>query len=163
MLIESIDANNCKKALDIGCRSGIIAIHLAKYCNVVAVDINEKAIENTKYNARLNGMNIKVIKSDLFSNINEKFDLIAFNPPYLPTKNEDISWNGGRNDIEILSRFLKEAKNYLNKNGKIYFIASSLSNIEEIIKNFKYYEFKKIKEKAFFFEKIYSYMAKPIQ
>ena len=163
LLIESIDAKDCKKALDMGCGTGIVALHLAKFCSVVAVDVNEKAVENTIYNARLNGIELKVVKSNLFSNIYEKFDIIAFNPPYLPTKGEDIAWDGGKHGIEVLKKFFKSAWRYLNENGRIYFIASSLSGIDRLIKKFPVYEFKKLEERAFFFEKIYAYMAKPIQ
>ena len=161
LLIDAIDTNKCKKALDMGCGSGIVAIHLAKKCDTMAADINEIALKNTKHNARLNNVNIKVRKSDLFSNIDEKFDIIAFNPPYLPTKNEDISWDGGKGGIEVLSSFLKDAWKYLNENGRIYFIASSLSDIDKILE-FPY-KFKKIKEKAFFFERIFAYEAIPVQ
>ncbi len=163
LLIESIDVKNCKKALDMGCGTGIVALHLAKFCSTLAADINDVAVGNTIYNARLNKIELKVVKSNLFSSINEKFDIIAFNPPYLPTKGEDIAWDGGENGIEVLKKFFRDALRYLNENGRIYFIASSLSGIDELIKKFSTYEFKKLKEKAFFFERIYAYVAKPIR
>jgi len=165
LLIEAIDLKdlkNCKKALDMGCGSGIIALHLAKYCSVVAVDVNEMAVKNTMHNAKLNGIELEARKSNLFSNIKEKFDIIAFNPPYLPTKGENIAWDGGKGGIDIMNKFLEDAWKYLSKDGKIYFIASSLSNIGELIEKHNRYEFKKVKEKAFFFEKLYAYVAKPV-
>ncbi len=161
LLISSIEING-KKALDMGCGCGIIALHLAKNgCEVVAVDINEKAVENTIKNARINQINLRCFKSNLFSNINEKFDMIAFNPPYLPTKNEDIAWDGGKNGKEIIEKFLREAKNYLNKDGVIYMVMNSLNKVDKIIKKFRKYEFEKISEKRFFFEVIYVYRIKP--
>ncbi len=165
LLIEAIDLKdlkNCKKALDMGCGTGIIALHLSKYCPVVAADVNEMAVKNTMHNAKLNGIELEVRKSDLFSSINEKFDIITFNPPYLPTEGEDIAWNGGKGGIDVMNKFFTNAWKYLNRDGKIYFIASSLSNIEELIERHGRYEFKKLKEKAYFFEKLYAYVAKPV-
>lgn len=162
LLIKAIDAGRGGKALDMGCGCGIVALHLAKKgCNVMAVDINESAVKNTKINAEKNGLVIKCVKSDLFSNVNEKFDIIAFNPPYLPTKNEDVAWSGGREGVEIIEKFLREAKNYLNKNGRIYLVTSSLGNFSKIIKKFSNeYEFKEIAKESLFFERIYVYMVR---
>lgn len=158
LLIKAINAKKGEKALDMGCGCGIIALHLAKKgCKVLAVDINEKAIENTRKNAKINGLKIKCIKSDLFSNINEKFDLIVFNPPYLPTKNEDIAWNGGKEGIEIIRKFLREAHKYLKKEGRIYIVISSLSNIKAIKNEFSIYKFIEIMKENHFFEKLYAY------
>ncbi|MEM2934750.1 MAG: Rossmann-like fold-containing protein [Candidatus Thermoplasmatota archaeon] len=157
LLIKSIKIKG-KKALDMGCGCGIVALHLAKNgCDVTAVDINEKAIENTKINAKINCLNLKCFKSNLFENINEKFDIIVFNPPYLPTRNEDVAWNGGKDGKEVIEKFLREAKNYLRKQGVIYMVMSSLNKPDRIIKNFKEFEFEKISEEKFFFEAIYVY------
>ncbi|MBC7081673.1 MAG: methyltransferase [Thermoplasmatales archaeon] len=160
LLLRSIEISG-RKALDMGCGCGIIALHLAKNgCDVVAVDINEKAVENTIRNAKINGINLRCFKSDLFEDINEKFDMITFNPPYLPTKKEDVAWDGGKDGKEIIEKFLKEAKNYLNKGGVIYMVMSSFNKIEKIIGKFREYEFEKISEKRFFFEAIYVYKIK---
>ncbi len=158
LLIKAIEVKKGKKALDMGCGCGIVALHLASYgCNVMAADINEKAVENTRYNAARNGLELKCIKSDLFSSIEEKFDLIAFNPPYLPTKGEDISWDGGKEGMEVIKRFLNEAWRYLRKGGVIYIILSSLNNVEKLQRSFDFYKFEKIAEEKFFFERIYAY------
>ncbi len=156
LLIKSIEVKGNEKVLDMGCGCGIIALHLAKKgCNVVAVDINEKAVENTAINAKKNGLKIKCMKSDLFSNIHEKFDLIVFNPPYLPTKNENIAWNGGKEGIEVIRKFLSRAYKY---GKKIYIVMSSLCNIEAIKREFKsIYKFEEIAKENFFFEKLFVY------
>jgi release factor glutamine methyltransferase len=163
LLIKAMEVEGKEKALDMGCGTGIVALHLAKYgCDVTAADINEKAIENTKINAEKNGFKIKCVKSNLFSNIKEKFDLIAFNPPYLPTKNEDIAWDGGEGGIKIIKEFLKQARNHLNKNGKIYVVASSLTDIETLKEEFgNIYDFKEVVKEKFFFERLYVYLISP--
>src|SRR3989344_373396 len=73
------------RVLDIGCGSWILAeIALGKTNDVLAVDVDEEAVNFCK----AKGINARV--SDLFSNVNGKFDLIIFNPPYLPEdKDED--------------------------------------------------------------------------
>ncbi len=163
MLIDALkDAKG--KVLDMGTGTGIVAIHLALMgCDVTAVDINEKAVENALYNARINGVELKAIKSDLFENVEGKFDIIVFNPPYLPTKGEDIAWDGGEEGIEIIDRFLFHAINYLVDNGEIYIIMSSLGNVEQILNKYKRtYKIEKIMEKAFFFERLYVYKFKKL-
>ena len=86
----------------------------------------------------VNEKGIETFRSDLFSNIKEKFDLIIFNPPYLPDdEREDdeskLVTTGGKNGDEIIIRFLKQAIEHLNKNGKILLLISSLTPQNEII------------------------------
>lgn len=160
ILIESLDVEGSEKVLDMGCGTGIISLHLAKKgCEVVAVDIDERAVENTILNAKLNNVAIKVFKSNLFDKIKEKFDIIVFNPPYLPTKGENISWDGGEGGIEILDRFLENAWKFLRKRGKIYIVASSLTNIDLLMEKYgDIYSFDPLKKTHIFFEDIVSYL-----
>ena len=105
-------ASGKKDVLEMGTGSGIVAIEASKYAkNVLAVDINPKAITLAKKNA--SGIkNITIKKSDLFSNINSnnKFDLIAFNPPYLPYHKDDpdVALDGGKHGYELLGKFLNQ-------------------------------------------------------
>jgi len=165
MLIEAIEVNEGEKALDMGCGTGIVAIYLAKAgCDATAADIKEKALENTRENAERNGVKIRIVKSDLFSNIDGKFDIIVFNPPYLPTRNEDIAWDGGKEGIDVIVPFLENAKTYLNREGSIYLVMSSLSNIDKIVRKFsKTYRFSKVAEKRLFFERLFVYRLQHIQ
>jgi len=98
--------------LDVGTGSGILAkAALEKTKNVLALDINREAVEHCKKQG------INAIQSDLFSNIKKgsKFDMIIFNPPYLPEdKREDsesrVITTGGKVGNEIVIRFLKKVK-----------------------------------------------------
>jgi release factor glutamine methyltransferase len=140
--------------LEIGTGSGILAIGASKYSKkVTACDINEDVIMELKKNKK-----IKFIHSDLFSNIGGKFDLIMFNPPYLPSKKiEDIEIDGGKNGTQIIGRFLREAKKYLNAEGKILLLCSSLNkDIEKLFEKCGY-RAKIIGQESFFFERLFLY------
>jgi len=142
------------KALDLGTGSGIQAENLIrlgiKKENILAADINEKAIEKAKK------LKIKIIKSDLFSKIEDKFDLIIFNPPYLPEikfdKEKDIT--GGKKGDETILSFLKQVKSHLTKKGKIFLLLSSLTPAARIRTEIEKQKLisRKIAEKKLFFE-----------
>jgi release factor glutamine methyltransferase len=117
-----------KKVLDIGSGSGIQAKTAlsAGAKSVLATDINPKAVEH------LRKIGIHSVKSDLFSNINNKFDLIIFNPPYLPEDKREPqdskpATTGGKKGDEIILKFLKQAPLYLNPDGSILLLISSLT------------------------------------
>ena len=68
----------------------------------------------------------------MFEKINGKFNLIIFNPPYLPEdkrepRDSQLQTTGGKKGNEIILRFLQQAKKHLKENGKIFLITSSLS------------------------------------
>ena len=96
------------------------------------------------------------------------FDVIFFNPPYLPSsklisKNRknlklDLNWDGGQSGLEIIESFLKNAKKFMNLNdtGYIYFISSSRTNLNNLEAILEENGFKNdvIAKKHFFFEDI---------
>lgn len=73
------------KILDLATGSGAIAITLKKkvLCDIDATDISEKALNIAKENALLNNVSINFFKSDMLDNINDKYDVIISNPPYI--------------------------------------------------------------------------------
>ncbi|MFH1132871.1 MAG: HemK2/MTQ2 family protein methyltransferase [Nanoarchaeota archaeon] len=128
--------------LDMGTGSGILAAAAAERATkVVGADINPEAVTEAKETYP----HIIFKQSDLFSAFpGEKFDTIIFNPPYLPTNEEDpedIALNGGKDGDEVLLHFLKEAPEHLELAGCILFLTSSLTRmdrIEELLKGFKH-------------------------
>lgn len=126
-LIKYIKKYKPNRVLDLGTGTGIQAIAAKKngVKTVVAADINPEAILCAKKNSK--NLDIAFIQSDLFSNIYEKFNLIVFNTPYLPSEPPlDPQWSGGKKFIE---NFLKESKKHLSPNGTVIFVHSSKSPI----------------------------------
>lgn len=122
-----------KSVLDIGSGSGIQALAALSSgaSSVTASDINPEVVKHLN-KLKKDNKNIKVIQSDLFSKIEGKFDLIVFNPPYLPEdEREDeesaLTTTGGKNGDEIILEFLNQSVNHLNKNGMILLLVSSLT------------------------------------
>lgn len=147
------DAN----VLDMGTGSAILAAEAAKFTkNVLAVDINPEAESYAKKHK------IRFIQSNLFQNIKEKFDLILFNPPYLPEMEgepEEVRMftSGGKQGHELLEEFLKQAKQHLNKSAKMLIICSTLTGNVELLFKKHNYKFKLIDKEDAFFEKILLY------
>mgnify|MGYP001573982244 CR=1 FL=1 len=136
--------------LEIGAGSGIhlqTVLNLGvKKQNIFSSDMNIESVQHC------NLLGFNCIKSDLFENINGNFDFIVFNPPYLPEDKYDKEKDttGGKKGSEIINRFLKQAKAYIKKNGKIFLLTSSLA--KDI--NFADYEKKLLGKEKLFFEEL---------
>ncbi len=125
--------------LDMGTGSGIQAItagHTAS--KVIAVDINPEAVMLAGKNIRDNGVEniVSVIEGDLFSSLSpqQKFSVILFTPPYLDGTPKSYFDNSLFDpNKELVRRFFKEAKEYLNPDGYIQMIYSSIAGAEETI------------------------------
>lgn len=144
---ENLRPRKDEVVLDIGTGCGILAVVAAERASqVVAVDINPYAVKCAKENATLNGLadRISLIQGDLFAPIRaeERFGLILFNAPYLPSEpSEEESWlgrawNGGVTGRQVISRFICRAPKYLKDNGRILMMQSTLSNIDDTIHGF---------------------------
>ncbi|MDP3918329.1 MAG: methyltransferase [Nanoarchaeota archaeon] len=144
------------KVLDVGTGSGIQAMAaLEKTEEVIAVDINPEAVEYVK------NKNINAIQSDLFENVEGRFDWIIFNPPYLPEdpnepEDSKLATTGGKEGDELLIRFLKDAKNFLTGEGKILVLISDLTGDPE--KLFKGYRYQCLEKEKLFFEELTVYL-----
>lgn len=165
-----------KVVLEMGAGSGIVSIYLSDFARkVYAVDIDKEAIayakkEIKKLNSRRESLikNINLINSNLFNKVNKelRFDLIVFNPPYLPNEKKienDIALNGGPEGNEVIIKFLEKAKDYLKIDGEIILLFSSFSKRNKTLKKAKEsgYNYKLLDKQTIFFEKLYVYLFKP--
>jgi release factor glutamine methyltransferase len=134
--------------LDMGTGCGILGIVSAEKASMVlAVDINPYAVLCAKENAWLNGVLDKFffLQCDLFSaiSVRERFDVILFNAPYLPSKSVDDdswlghAWSGGVTGRQIIDRFIREAPKHLKQNGCILLMQSTLSGLDGTLQIFE--------------------------
>lgn len=166
MLLGHIKKYAHGNVLDMGCGSGILSFEAAKYAKkVTGVDINKNAVIHCYIKKKANKVNnATFFESNLFENIHEKYDLIIFNPPYLPadTTAPDVALDGGKRGYEVILKFLSQVNNYLNENGKVLIVFSSLTNKkkidEELAKNL--FEYKELERKKIPFEELYVYLIK---
>lgn len=153
------DNSNNKKILDIGTGSGAISLALSKNLKdskIIGVDISKKAIDLANENKiKLNINNVEFKESDIFSNIEEKFDIIVSNPPYINKEDFEKLDNklyyepqnalyGGEDGLYFYKKIIKNAKNFLNKNGKIY-LEIGYDQKDSIINLLEEYGYKQIK------------------
>lgn len=117
--------------LEIGIGSGKVAEKLSKHAKTyVGVDIELSILKNIKEYLP----NIDLICCDSAKCfVKDYFDTIIFNPPYLPSEGfVDITIDGGESGNEILLKFLKDSFEIIKPFGTIFFIASSLSNLQKV-------------------------------
>ena len=137
-LVELILTENLKdnlRVLDIGTGSGAIALALAKNrpdWSVTAADISQDALDLSLENAYAQNLNLSFIKSDCFSEISAKYDIIVSNPPYISRADEvEVGLNvlhsephlalfADEDGLSIYRRIAEDSKDYLNDGGKIY-------------------------------------------
>ena len=147
-LLEIINVKKDDKVLEIGTGSGLISLVCAQNgANVVCTDVNPFAVELAKRNFLVNCSLLSGIYDIRLGNLfdvltfDDKFDIIIFNPPYLPTKSNervggsgwfDIATDGGVDGLKITKQFIDGLSNHLHKDGCAYFVFSSLSNRKKL-------------------------------
>ncbi len=155
---ESFKFKNC--FLEVGPGSGVITFEFYNlFNNLTVLDIDIKVINYlNKIKKKYVLEKLEIIQSDLFSKIkNKKFDVIVFNPPYVPSETIDVfSTDGGKEGSEIIFKFINDLKSFLNKEGVCYLLVTSHNNLKKIyqiiLKNNLKYEI--INQKNIFFEKL---------
>lgn len=122
------------RILDIGCGSGVIGLTLKeklKEATVDLLDISENALKVAKQNADNLNLSVNFIKSDVFENVENKYDVIVSNPPYIKT-NEDIeeivknnephiALYAGKKGLDVYTKILENVNRYLNEKALIAF------------------------------------------
>jgi release factor glutamine methyltransferase len=171
MLCANLEISPNETVLEIGTGCGLVAIVAAKTgATVVATDKLTAAVQNARKNVTLHKCEprVEIRQGDLFEPISteETFSLLLFNPPYLPgTKDApafDPAWSGGNKGFEVTERFLDQCIQYLDPDGRLLLVQSSLSEPEHIQLRLEqlFCEVKVKEERAFFFERLLLFEAK---
>jgi release factor glutamine methyltransferase len=134
MLLNEALSHPRPRTVEIGTGCGLIAITLSKGSGsrVVATDSSSKAVQCARANAARLSADIQFILGDLLRPIKGCFDLILFNPPYLPvyeTGPEEPSWAGGTEGREVMDRFIAQVGKHLSSDGLVLLVQSSLNDL----------------------------------
>ena len=112
-MLSCVSFHPGQRALDLGCGCGLVGLYAAMLLgqeNVVMCDIDPKAVEAARENARLNGLEICAYVSDGVSSVPQSdFDLILTNPPY-------------QSDFSVAKRFIEKGFNRLKIGGCMYMV-----------------------------------------
>lgn len=133
---EVLKVSHNKDVLDLCTGSGCIIISLKKLGNInksLGSDISKDALVLARENAKLNDVDVTFIESDLFNNIEGKFDIIVSNPPYIPSEDieelsievrdyEPIGALDGKSDgLYFYRKIVEEVRSYIKPDGILFF------------------------------------------
>ena len=138
ILADSVvkSAENGDKILDMCTGSGCIAVSVAKALQnkevtVTGADVSDAAIMLAKENAKLNGVSVNFIQSDLFAGVRGRFNIIVCNPPYIKSgeipfiqkevreHEPRVALDGGEDGLDFYRRIAKDVRSYLVKDGML--------------------------------------------
>ncbi len=146
--------------IDLGCGSGVIGLTLEKKLNtnsVDLIDISEKALEVAKINKENLNSKASLIKSDMWENVQKKYDIIISNPPYIKTTEEieqivkdnepHLALYAGPDGLDCYRKIIQGIKPHMKEKCLIAFeigctqaedikniIKDNITNIEIIVK-----------------------------
>lgn len=125
VLLENIDIDKIYgNVLDLGCGIGVVGIivgSINKDICIDMVDINERAIDLARDNLILNKISANVFVSDIYSNINKRYDFIISNPPIRAGK-------------DVIRKFLLGSYDYLEDDGSLYFVMRKDHGVKSMIR-----------------------------
>ncbi len=155
------------RVLDMGTGSGILALTAMANSTVhyiLAVDNDAEPVRQLQEKIRKEKLRkMEALQSDLFAAVKGKFNLMIFNPPYLPQEKgrhkelKDTAVYGGKKGWETIQRFMAQASEHLFPDGKLLLLFSSLTDkhkVGQILKNYLF-EFQELDRQKLFFEEVY--------
>ena len=140
LLLEVVqkEIRSTDRVLEIGTGTGYIGSRLSGYASLIVTDINPHACLAAK------GTGLTVIRTDMFNGICGCFDLVIFNPPYLPTQDDEriVDWleyalDGGPAGRSTILQFVTGVGRVLAPGGRVLLLISSLTGVGEVIEMFR--------------------------
>lgn len=151
---EIINNNKLNTVLDLCCGSGCLGLSICKQANIklTASDISQKALQVAKHNANNLGVDVELVKSNMFKKINKTFDVIISNPPYIESAvvqtletevkkfDPKLALDGGEDGLNFYRIIAKNVNDYLNINGYLILEIgyNQKQTVKEIFKSLKY-------------------------
>jgi release factor glutamine methyltransferase len=128
------------RVLDVCTGSGALAVcaALRGAGDVTAVDVSRRAVLTARINARLNGVALRAVRSDLFAALGAaEYDVVVSNPPYVPAETDELpaagparAWDAGRDGRALLDRLCAEAPRHLRPGGVLLVVHSEVCGID---------------------------------
>lgn len=140
LLVDAVmdQALEGRRVLEIGCGAGLASIAAARGgASVVAVDKNPRATRLARENARRNETSVGVVRGDLLTALRGSFDLLLFNPPYLPSvpadeprgrADLDDAWAGGTTGLDVVNRLFDQLADRRVVVRELLLVTSSLQD-----------------------------------
>ena len=129
LLLQNLPNNISGRVLDFGCGAGVIACYILKkhpQLQVDLVDINAFALASAKLSLDSNKLQANIFPSNVFSKVNEKYNLILSNPPF---------HSGKKTDYTAAESFISQSHEHLNSQGKLSIVANKFLNYESLLVN----------------------------
>lgn len=165
LLLRALDLTDAASFLEIGTGTGLIALHAARQVPTLATDISPLATGLARANARRNDVSLNITRADLFSGLCGAFDVIAFNPPYLPLRPRggwlDRAWSGGLGGEEVILRFLHDLPPFVARGGVTYLLLSA-QNQEALEKIETAFHTEEVGRESLFFDEITVHRLRPV-
>lgn len=165
LILDALSNLNLRNmdVLDMGTGSGLLGLYCAQEgARVTVTDIHNEVLENVLLSASRLGLKIKAAKSDLFSGIVERFDIVLFNPPYLPSEDiKDTTVDAGKDGRRLIDRFFEDLTDHLKRDGFALLLVSTLNNPRSIIEEHPTYSMNALTKRRLFFEELQVLLCRP--
>ncbi|MDR2216985.1 MAG: 16S rRNA (guanine(1207)-N(2))-methyltransferase RsmC [Yokenella regensburgei] len=119
LLLSTLTPHTKGKVLDVGCGAGVLAVSLASHSPKVRLtlcDVGAAAVEASKATLAANGIEGEVLASNVFSEINGRFDMIISNPPF---------HDGLQTSLDAAQTLIRGAVRHLNSGGELRIVANA--------------------------------------